>query len=144
MIDYKEYPANWKTEIVPRIKARAGEVLDTDGKIVAEAKCEWCHVTNHERGARDRFGKWHTETAIENMNSGQGMDLFTEFPKFITIILTTAHLDHDKLNHDVSDDRLAALCQRCHLNHDREHHLAVQRKNRERRKGPMLFEESKE
>jgi len=34
------------------------------------------------------------------------------------VILTIAHLDHDETNWDVSDDRLAALCQRCHLSYD--------------------------
>jgi hypothetical protein len=141
MIDYSKYPANWKTEIVPRIKARAGEVLDAAGKIVVEAKCEWCHVPNHETGARDRFGVWREENAIHGMNSGQGMDCYGEFPKMVTIVLTTAHLDHDKENHEVTDDRLAALCQRCHLNYDRTHHLEVQKANRERRKGPTLFDD---
>lgn len=35
------------------------------------------------------------------------------------VILTIAHLDHDPENWDVADDRLKALCQRCHLNYDR-------------------------
>jgi len=30
------------------------------------------------------------------------------------------HLDHDETNHNVSLDRLAALCQYCHLNYDKE------------------------
>ena len=38
--------------------------------------------------------------------------------KQIRVVLTIAHLDHDEENHDVSDDRLAALCQQCHLNYD--------------------------
>jgi hypothetical protein len=33
--------------------------------------------------------------------------------------LAVAHLDHDPENWKVSDDRLQALCQRCHLNNDR-------------------------
>jgi len=33
--------------------------------------------------------------------------------------LTIAHLDHDRDNFDVFDERLAALCQKCHLNYDR-------------------------
>lgn len=36
------------------------------------------------------------------------------------IVLTIAHLDHDETNHDVSDDRLRALCQPCHLKYDAE------------------------
>lgn len=43
--------------------------------------------------------------------------------KFTKIILTIAHLDHDKLNHDVKLDRLKALCQRCHLKYDMSHHV---------------------
>ena len=35
------------------------------------------------------------------------------------VILTVAHLDHDPENWDVTDDRLAALCQKCHLGYDR-------------------------
>lgn len=34
------------------------------------------------------------------------------------VILTVAHLDRDENNWDVSDDRLATLCQQCHLRYD--------------------------
>jgi len=40
------------------------------------------------------------------------------------VVLTIAHLDHDKLNHDVLIDRLKALCQKCHLTYDIEHHVS--------------------
>lgn len=35
-----------------------------------------------------------------------------------TVVLTIAHLDHNESDWNVSDDRLKALCQRCHLAHD--------------------------
>ena len=35
------------------------------------------------------------------------------------VVLTVAHLDHDEWNHEVQDNRLAALCQKCHLTYDR-------------------------
>ena len=38
----------------------------------------------------------------------------------VKVILTIAHLDHDEENWNVSMDRLAALCQRCHLRYDIE------------------------
>jgi hypothetical protein len=40
------------------------------------------------------------------------------------VVLACAHLDHDPTNNDPADDyaNLQALCQRCHMNHDREHH----------------------
>ena len=55
------------------------------------------------------------------------------------VVLTVAHLGvakddgtpgdkHDKA--DCRDVNLAALCQRCHLNYDRQDHLQVQRANR--------------
>lgn len=36
------------------------------------------------------------------------------------VILTIAHLDHDPENWDVKDERLKALCQKCHLQYDRK------------------------
>lgn len=39
------------------------------------------------------------------------------------VVLTIAHLDHDKSNADVSDDRLRALCQACHLKYDLPRHI---------------------
>lgn len=38
--------------------------------------------------------------------------------KLYKIVLTVAHLDHDETNWDVKDERLAALCQSCHLKYD--------------------------
>lgn len=62
------------------------------------------------------------------------------------VVLTTAHMwDDDKMNCDPAN--LRALCQRCHLNWDRPHHLAVQKKNREARRlavQPRLPLETKE
>ncbi len=34
------------------------------------------------------------------------------------VVLTIAHLDHDETNWEVKDERLAALCQRCHIRYD--------------------------
>jgi hypothetical protein len=38
--------------------------------------------------------------------------------KEVRVILTIAHLDHDETNWKVSDDRLKAMCQKCHLDYD--------------------------
>jgi 5-methylcytosine-specific restriction endonuclease McrA len=59
----------------------------------AQNKCEWCGAVNY-------------------------------LPHPITgslVVLTVAHIDHNKRNNDYKN--LAALCQRCHLNHDRKHHV---------------------
>jgi hypothetical protein len=50
------------------------------------------------------------------------------------VVLTCAHLDHDHTHRDPA--RLAVLCQRCHLRHDRLHHLLSRRRNAGR---PDLF-----
>lgn len=38
-------------------------------------------------------------------------------------VLTVAHLDHTPEN--VEPDNLRAMCQRCHLSYDRDHHAAT-------------------
>jgi hypothetical protein len=96
-IDYSLYPRDWKV-IRARIMRRAGEHWDCYHNF-HEARCEWCKATNHQP---------HPRTGS-------------------MVVLTVAHLDHDKENDQVPDDRLAALCQSCHLGHDREHHNHVRR-----------------
>ena len=44
------------------------------------------------------------------------------------VILTVHHIDHDKMNS--APTNLLALCQRCHLNEDRDHHIANRKANR--------------
>lgn len=58
----------------------------------AHNRCEWCGAENY---------KLHPETGSK-------------------VILTVAHLNHDIT--DNRDENLAALCQRCHLRYDADHH----------------------
>lgn len=60
--------------------------------IRANNKCEWCGAPNWEP---------HPVTGSR-------------------VVLTVAHIDHDKTNNRFGN--LAALCQRCHLWHDRHQH----------------------
>lgn len=57
----------------------------------------------------------------------------------VKVVLTVAHLDHDEENWDVKDERLAALCQKCHLTYD-----IPEKKKRRRNKKAIsdLFEVS--
>ena len=48
------------------------------------------------------------------------------------IVLTIAHLDHTPEN--CADDNLSALCQRCHLAYDHEHHQRNAHATRRNRK----------
>jgi hypothetical protein len=41
------------------------------------------------------------------------------------VALSAAHLDHDPTNN--ASKNLRSLCQRCHMLHDRPHHLAQRR-----------------
>jgi hypothetical protein len=108
-INYKEYPGNWKTEIRPAVIERA------------KNRCEWCGVKNHS--IIHRFGKGINDW--EYWPEGMLSEAWTiDKKKSTKIILTIAHLDHDKMNHDVSIERLAALCQKCHLGYDAKHHAA--------------------
>lgn len=81
----------------------------------AGGRCEWCGAEN---------GMPHPVTGSR-------------------VVLTVAHLGtprpdgtpgnkHDKL--DVRPENLAALCQRCHLNYDRDEHKANAAATRRRRK----------
>lgn len=106
-INYKEYPSNWK-EIRSRILERAKNC------------CENCGVKNH--AIIHRHGKGINDWSY--WPEGMESEVWTlDGFKPTKIILTIAHLDHDKLNHDVSDDRLKALCQKCHLQYDMPRHI---------------------
>lgn len=121
-IDYKKYPANWKSEIRPAILERAKHC------------CEECGVDNYAIGARDLEGNWHNSKQICNMNSDVGYGYFGTFGvKDIKIVLTIAHLDHDITNNDPSN--LKALCQKCHLNYDKDHHRKNRKATIEKKKG---------
>ena len=63
-------------------------------------KCEWCGAKNYET---------HPITGSK-------------------VILTVAHV-FDQTKSNVSLLNLAALCQRCHLNHDRKRHIEKRIKN---------------
>jgi hypothetical protein len=110
--DRHRYPQDWKT-IRDRILERAGN------------RCEFCGLENGVIGRRrsdgsfERFGGMEAEVA-----SLEGVRL-------TRIVLTIAHLDHTPENND--DANLRALCQRCHLLHDREQHIRNARESRARR-----------
>jgi len=120
-IDYSKYPKNWKSEIRPYI-------LERDNYC-----CKFCGVENYSFGYRDNSGNWVSEKKFNGLNSSDGDILFNgKFPKRIQIVLTIMHLDHDITNNDYSN--LAAGCQRCHLNYDKEHRKANSRNTNETKK----------
>lgn len=113
-IDYKKYAPNWKTEIIPAIIQRAGNC------------CEQCGLVNHSQ-------VWAVKFWIKNEEGRYGLraiwfrneqDAIREAGRYehrlktVKVVLTISHTDHDEGNHNVSLDRLKALCQICHLRYD--------------------------
>jgi len=117
-IDYKKYPPNWKTEIVPRIIKRANNCCEKCGlknsstvfSVKYRGRSEWFN-TFEEANARPK-----TIESCRNKITGR-IEAITN-PKPVKIVLTVAHLDHDETNWNVEDSRLMALCQKCHLTYD--------------------------
>lgn len=106
-IDYKKYPPNWKTEIRPRIMARAKNTCEF-------GDCSFVHGQEVFRGKKGNKINWyHT---LEEAIAECGEYLVFENP--VKVVLTIAHLDHDEENHEVTDDRVKAGCQLCHLRYD--------------------------
>ena len=113
-IDYNDYADNWKSWIRPQILDRA------------ENKCEFCGLENGLWGIRDVDGEFWTADQIE-----EAPQMSVDCPEknnVFMIVLTIAHLDHDKENNDgmekglmakpVHLSNLRALCQQCHLRYD--------------------------
>jgi len=120
-IDYKEYHPKWS--LISRLIRfkRAGNL------------CEWCDAPNGRLIYRLQKGKSDWALAPE----GHEIDVMHEDGvRFVKIVLTVAHLDHNKKNNRF--DNLAALCQRCHLTYDAKHH-ATNRKYGNRKDNLSLF-----
>jgi hypothetical protein len=119
-IDYKRYPPNWLSEIRPRIMQRANNTCEGEG-------CDFVHleeVWSVRYRARNTWFRDFDEANKQNKtieskrNKKTGKVEAIPNPKKVKVILTIAHLDHDEENHNVSDERLKALCQICHLRYD--------------------------
>lgn len=123
-IDYKQYPSNWK-EIRQRILARAGN------------KCETCGVPNGVEIMRCSDGTWKLASDalddLDRMPYEAFCALWGDTQTPTRIILTISHQDHD-ITHN-SDDNLKALCQKCHLSYDAQHHAESRRRNRDKKFG---------
>jgi len=108
----KFYGPGWFRETRPRIIERAGNC------------CENCRVPNHTHTLRGPEGTWLKSKPLTRSwwiyPDGRRQRMIRGPVRMVYIVLTVAHL-----NHTAGDDRdqnLKALCQWCHLNHDKEHH----------------------
>jgi hypothetical protein len=135
--NYKKYPKNWTTEIRPRILERANNC------------CEFCGVKNYSVGFReDSFfvlagGNYDQDAGGRGELSYKDAKELAELNnqendtkgKYIVIVLTIAHLDHDTNNN--VDSNLRALCQRCHLHYDLEHHKKNRKETISKKQGKL-------
>lgn len=110
-IDYKNYPPNWKTEIVPAILERA------------DNRCECCGLANGvfvwaaKFWIKDDKGRYKLRSIwFRHMQDAQREA--DGHVRRIKVVLTVSHTDHDECNHMVALNRLKALCQLCHLRYD--------------------------
>jgi hypothetical protein len=114
-IDYKQYHPDWAS-ISHQIRVER-----------AENRCEWCKAPNGETIARGQGANAGTymlkDGRVFDADDGKPITLASteafNVRKHVKIILTVAHIDHNETDHNVPPERLAALCQRCHLNLDR-------------------------
>jgi hypothetical protein len=120
----KDYPDNWE-EIRERILRRSNN------------RCEKCGVMNHVLiNKSDRSDpspqQWDMYNSMLRAEYSKAQAI--KRMEFTRIVLTIAHLNHDKENHDVKDEDLAAWCQKCHLGHDMPRHVENRKYGRNHRK----------
>lgn len=108
-IDYRRYPANWFSEIIPAIRQRSGDCCENCGRV--NHSVVYSYVKRLHNGTKYIYRKEWTFTQV---------DPHPEPAKPVIVILTVAHLDHDQNNHAVKLERLAHWCQLCHLRYDAE------------------------
>lgn len=88
--DYSKYPANWKTHIVPAIRARSGD------------RCEWCSVENRDcrDGSRIVLTVAHLDHDLahnDGMDTG-GPAMPAEKANLVHLC-QRCHLGHDRGRH---------------------------------------------
>jgi 5-methylcytosine-specific restriction endonuclease McrA len=106
----KQYPLNWRDVIRPAVLKRA------------DYKCEICKAPNHTHIRRLQQNLWIEADEFDLIQRQKG-DKAVQY-----IILSISHSNHDINNNELSN--LRALCQRCHLNHDRAYHIMQKLINR--------------
>lgn len=98
-----KYPANWK-DISKWKRQEAGQ------------RCEQCRICNGSTGYRLPDGRFRAVSHFDQRIIGTVLNDFGA--KLIKIVLTVHHRNGDPQNNNHGN--LIALCQRCHLQADRE------------------------
>ena len=130
-IDYSAYHPRWKKISLFIRKYRARD------------RCEFCSVKNREKILRGTYagidvyqdGDGEIFDAANSQRIGRDEIGAVGGKKYIEIVLTVAHLDHDRNNNSFFN--LRALCQRCHLRLDHAQHRENARRTRAVRTGQI-------
>lgn len=123
-INYSRYPPNWKSEIRPAILLRANNCCEFCGNkngsivITGQKKVNGKTVSKHYSSKEAAFLDGCRVTGYGKYNKDRVMVNYDRGIYETKVVLTIAHLDHDETNWEVKLDRLAALCQLCHLQYD--------------------------
>lgn len=120
MMESARYPKDWPA-LSRRIREREGQA------------CKWCLAPNgvYVRRSKRDPRVWRR---AEDFAPACGRDPFeVEWGRAVRIVLTVAHLNHTP--EDSREENLAALCQRCHLGHDKEQHAETRRRSRDAKAG---------
>jgi len=113
-IDYKKYPPNWKTEIVPAVLKRSAHCCENCG-LANRSTAYSIRLSIKGDGGRYMLRSIWFNNQADALREGKAFDVLV---RPVRIVLTIAHLDHDETNHAVDLSRLRALCQICHLRYD--------------------------
>lgn len=132
-INYKEYHPKWS--LISRLIRYKR----------ANNRCEECGIQNHAIIKRITNGNYRTPSQQEwdmiysrIKYSNSNMTESLKFHGFSKVVLTVAHLDHDKTNNRFHN--LSALCQRCHLTHDAKQHASNRKYGRNYKKNQIKIE----
>jgi len=101
------YPKDWKTVVVPRVRARSGDVCECTGQ------CGLRHVVVEGKQLDLPPDLWIPSGPAMRCTAANGQ------PHPVTgskVILTVMHLNHRP--EDCDDDNLLHGCQRCHNRYD--------------------------
>ena len=140
--DKSIYPDNWK-ELRNEILVRAGGKMPDPR---AGARCEICGVRNYSIGHRDGYSCfWEyreqdsaNQKYVDDLNDLKPVKMESRGFKYIQIILTTMHLDHDTKNNSL--DNLKAGCQQCHNAYDVPFRKANRAETRRNKMGQLTLD----
>lgn len=116
-MDRRKYPKNWNA-IAQTIKHNANWSCQECGRPCRKPGVPWKVFIHWLCDHPER--RWIKETLEKDREKVQR---FT---------LTVAHLNHDTRDNRI--ENLKALCPRCHLAHDRDHHITNAQATRRRKK----------